>query len=126
MTEDCAACKYQHRRCTAGCIFAPYFPHDREQQFENVRKYFPIHKVAQTIINLDRSKVDIAMRNIIVQSDMRAKDPVGGCYRIIQELEREIECKQAELDLVYNTIVICRAQGDGGFQMQKSAAGDHC
>ncbi|XP_039033504.1 LOB domain-containing protein 22-like [Hibiscus syriacus] len=50
------------------------------------------------------------MRTIVVQSDARANHPVGGCYRIIQELQRQIEYSQAELDLVYHQLAICRAQ----------------
>ncbi|KAK8575895.1 hypothetical protein V6N13_032793 [Hibiscus sabdariffa] len=123
MTEDCAVCKYQHRQCTDRCIFAPYFPLDREQQFKNVHKYFGIHNVMKIIRNLDPSKIGIAMGNIVVQSDMRAKDPAGGCYRIIQELQREIESKQAELDLIHHNIA--RAQEASRLQMKKPASGDH-
>ncbi|KAK8976860.1 hypothetical protein V6N11_047627 [Hibiscus sabdariffa] len=62
------------------------------------------------------------MRNIVVQSDMRAKDPVGGCYRIIQELQHEIESKQAELDLIRHNIAIYRAQEAYRLQIQKPAS----
>ncbi|MBA0811585.1 hypothetical protein Gohar_003465, partial [Gossypium harknessii] len=59
---------------------------------------------------------------------MRAKDPVGGCYRIIQELQHQIECKEAELDKIYYTIANCRAQNAHRLQMQtlKIDDGDHC
>ncbi|XWS12075.1 hypothetical protein CRYUN_Cryun37aG0059300 [Craigia yunnanensis] len=50
------------------------------------------------------------MRTIVFQSDARANDPVGGCYRIIQKLQRQIEYSQAELDLVFHQLAICRAQ----------------
>ncbi|KAK8524807.1 hypothetical protein V6N12_029662 [Hibiscus sabdariffa] len=50
------------------------------------------------------------MRTIVFQSDARANNPVGGCYRIIQELQRQIEYSQAELDLVHQQLAICRAQ----------------
>ncbi|KAK8514229.1 hypothetical protein V6N12_008942 [Hibiscus sabdariffa] len=50
------------------------------------------------------------MHTIVFQSDARANDPVGGCYRIIQELQRQIEYSQAELDLVLHQLAICRTQ----------------
>ncbi|PQQ04609.1 LOB domain-containing protein 22 [Prunus yedoensis var. nudiflora] len=50
------------------------------------------------------------MRTIIFQSDIRANDPVGGCYRIIRELQRLIEYNKAELDIVLHQLAICRAQ----------------
>ncbi|GLT63282.1 hypothetical protein SLA2020_358570 [Shorea laevis] len=49
------------------------------------------------------------MRTIMFQSDARANDPVGGCYRIICELHRQIECSKAELELVLHQLAICRA-----------------
>ncbi|PPR87285.1 hypothetical protein GOBAR_AA33406 [Gossypium barbadense] len=119
-TEDCSACKYQRRRCRADCPFAPYFPHGREQQFKNMHKLFGMNNVIKLIRTLkDPSTKDIAMRTIVVESDMRAKDPVGGCYRVIQELQHQIECKQAELDKIYYNIANCRAQNAHHLQMQK-------
>lgn len=50
------------------------------------------------------------MRTIIYQSDMRANDPVGGCYRYIQELQAQIEYYRAELELVLQQLAIFRAQ----------------
>lgn len=58
------------------------------------------------------------MRTIIYQSDARAHDPVGGCYRIIRELQREIEYSKAELDLVLQQLSICRAQAQQQQQQQ--------
>ncbi|KAK1362824.1 Mediator of RNA polymerase II transcription subunit 9-like [Heracleum sosnowskyi] len=50
------------------------------------------------------------MRTIIYQSDVRANDPVGGCYRIIRDLQRQIEFNRAELELVLHQLAYCRAQ----------------
>ncbi|GJZ48053.1 LOB domain-containing protein 22-like protein [Tanacetum coccineum] len=51
------------------------------------------------------------MRSIIYQSDVRAQDPVGGCYRIIRELERQIAMSNAELELVLQQLAVCRNVG---------------
>ena len=58
------------------------------------------------------------MRTIIFQSDVRANDNVGGCYRIIRELQRQIEYHKAELDLVLHQLAICRAQSQQQTQFQ--------
>ncbi|MBA0840416.1 hypothetical protein Goarm_003000 [Gossypium armourianum] len=109
-TQACAACKYQRRKCAPDCILAPYFPHDRQRQFQNAHKLFGVSNITKIIKNLNPPEKDIAMRTIVFQSDARANDPVGGCYRIIQELQRQIEYSQAELDLVLHQLAICRAQ----------------
>ncbi|GMI77899.1 LOB domain-containing protein 22 [Hibiscus trionum] len=109
-TQACAACKYQRRKCAPDCILAPYFPHDRQRQFQNAHKLFGVSNITKIIRNLSPPEKDVAMRTIVFQSDARANDPVGGCYRIIQELQLQIEYSQAELDLVYHQLAICRAQ----------------
>ncbi|KAJ9179332.1 hypothetical protein P3X46_011135 [Hevea brasiliensis] len=108
--QACAACKYQRRKCAPDCILAPYFPHDRQRQFLNAHKLFGVSNITKIIKNLNQPDKDEAMRTIIFQSDVRANDPVGGCYGIIRELQRQIEYHKAELDLVLHQLAICRAQ----------------
>ncbi|XP_059638964.1 LOB domain-containing protein 22 [Cornus florida] len=109
-TQACAACKYQRRKCAPDCILAPYFPHDRQKQFLNAHKLFGVSNITKIIRKLDKHKKDLAMRTIIFQSDVRASDPVGGCYRIICELQRQIEYSKVELDVVLHQLAIHRAQ----------------
>ncbi|XP_057504811.1 LOB domain-containing protein 22-like [Actinidia eriantha] len=108
----CAACKYQRRKCAPDCILAPYFPHDRQRQFLNAHKLFGVSNITKILKKLDPHKKDAAMRTIVFQSDVRASDPVGGCYRIIRELHRQIEYSVVELQLVLQQIAMCRAQID--------------
>ncbi|XP_057246863.1 LOB domain-containing protein 22 [Beta vulgaris subsp. vulgaris] len=109
-TQACAACKYQRRKCASDCALAPYFPHDRQRQFLNAHKLFGVSNITKIIRNLSPPDKDIAMRTIIYQSDARAKDPVGGCYRIIRELQYQIAYFKAELDVVIQQLELCKAQ----------------
>ncbi|KAG2728796.1 hypothetical protein I3760_01G221100 [Carya illinoinensis] len=109
-TQACAACKYQRRKCAPDCILAPYFPHDRQRQFLNAHKLFGVSNITKVIKNLDQPDKDEAMRTIIFQSDMRANDPVGGCYRMIRDLQRLIDYNKAELEIVLHQLALCRAQ----------------
>ncbi|GLU14324.1 hypothetical protein SLE2022_309000 [Rubroshorea leprosula] len=108
-SQACAACKYQRRKCTPDCILAPYFPHHRQRQFLNAHKLFGVSNITKIIKNLNLPDKETAMRTIMFQSDARANDPVGGCYRIICELHRQIECSKAELELVLHQLAIYRA-----------------
>ncbi|XP_057474041.1 LOB domain-containing protein 22-like [Actinidia eriantha] len=107
--QACAACKYQRRKCAPDCLLAPYFPHDRPRQFLNAHKLFGVSNITKLIRNLDPPEKDQAVRTIIFQSDVRANDPVGGCYRIISELQQQIEYYKAELGLVLQQLAVCRA-----------------
>ncbi|WJX69791.1 hypothetical protein P8452_53974 [Trifolium repens] len=108
-TQACAACKYQRRKCGPTCILAPYFPHDRQQQFINAHKLFGVGKITNMIKNVPPQLRDTTMATIMFQSDMRAKDPVGGCYRYLQTLQSQYDFLEAELDLTRQHIAICRA-----------------
>ncbi|KAK1414236.1 hypothetical protein QVD17_29978 [Tagetes erecta] len=109
--QACAACRYQRRKCAPDCILAPYFPHDRQRQFQNAHKLFGVSNITKIIRNLDRVQKDEAMRTIIYQSDVRSIDPVGGCYRIVRELQRQIEISCAELEFVMQQLALCRTVG---------------
>lgn len=117
-TQACAACKYQRRKCAPDCILAPYFPHNRQRQFLNAHKLFGVSNISKIIKNLNPPEKDEAMRTIIFQSDVRANDPVGGCYRMIRELQRQIEYTRAELDFVLHQLAIYRAQAAAQQQTQ--------
>lgn len=124
ITQACAACKYQRRKCAPDCILAPYFPHDRQRQFLNAHKLFGVSNITKIIKNLSAPEKDEAMRTIIFQSDVRASDPVGGCYRMIRELQRQIEYSKAELDLVLHQLAICRSQVQQQTNFQAQDADD--
>ncbi|XP_029128889.1 LOB domain-containing protein 22-like isoform X2 [Cajanus cajan] len=108
--QACAACKFQRRKCGSNCILAPYFPHDRQKHFLNARRLFGVGKITNLLKPLDPNERDIAMSTIMYQSDMRARDPVGGCYKLIQHLQSQIEYANAELHLVLQHLAFFRAQ----------------
>ncbi|KAG8380100.1 hypothetical protein BUALT_Bualt07G0158500 [Buddleja alternifolia] len=108
-TQACAACKYQRRKCASDCVLAPYFPHDRQRQFLNAHRLFGVSNIVKIVRHLEQPAKDHAMRTIIFQSDARAADPVGGCYRIIRDLEQRISMAKAELEIVLHHLALCRA-----------------
>ncbi|KAK3018690.1 hypothetical protein RJ639_003121 [Escallonia herrerae] len=108
--QACAACKYQRRKCAPDCILAPYFPHHRQRQFLNAHKLFGVSNITKTIKNLSQPDRDQAMSTIAFQSDVRAADPVGGCYRMVRDLQHQIDLKTAELHAVLHHLALCRAQ----------------
>ncbi|KAE9616199.1 putative transcription factor AS2-LOB family [Lupinus albus] len=117
-TQACAACKYQRRKCAPDCILAPYFPHDRQRQFLNAHKLFGVSNITKIIKFLAPQEKDQAMRTIIYQSDMRANDPVGGCFRYIQDLQAQIEYCHTELELVLQQLAFFRMQAHHQQQSQ--------
>ncbi|GAU22020.1 hypothetical protein TSUD_111600 [Trifolium subterraneum] len=124
-TQACAACKYQRRKCGPTCILAPYFPHDRQKQFLNAHKLFGVGKITNMIKTVPPQLRDVTMATIMYQSDMRAMDPVGGCYRILQQLQSQYEFFEAELDLTRQHIALCRASSAQSQSQQLAASSNH-
>ncbi|XP_078437111.1 LOB domain-containing protein 28-like isoform X2 [Wolffia australiana] len=104
----CAACKYQRRKCNPDCTLAPYFPADHQRYFLNAHRLFGVSNILKTIRSLSPEQTAAAMRNIVIQSNMRAQDPVGGCYRVILELQRSIQAASSELDGYLQQLVVLR------------------
>ena len=99
-TQACAACKYQRRKCGSNCILAPYFPHDRQKQFLNAHRLFGVGKITNMIKPLDQHHRDLAMSTLIYESDMRARDPIGGCYSLVLQLQSQIFYATQQLHLL--------------------------
>ncbi|KAA8521274.1 hypothetical protein F0562_011980 [Nyssa sinensis] len=109
-SKACAACKYQRRKCAPDCALAPHFPADKQNQFLNAHKLFGVSNIMKVINSLQPCHKETAVKCMIFHADVRAADPVGGCFRVIQELQRQIGRGKAELDLVLQQLAICRAQ----------------
>jgi hypothetical protein len=106
--QACAACKYQRRKCSPDCPLAPYFPADQQRRFLNAHRLFGVSNILKTLKKLKPELCADAMGTLIYQSDMRAQDPVGGCYRLVLSLERQLEIDTAELTAVLHHLAFCR------------------
>ncbi|KAK2966407.1 hypothetical protein RJ640_003677 [Escallonia rubra] len=109
-TQACAACKYRRRRCAPNCPLAPHFPADRQREFRNAHRIFGVHNLMNTLKSVQPYHHDTAMKSMIYQANVRAVDPVGGCYRVVSELEQELVRARGELDCVLHQLAICRAE----------------
>ncbi|KAG0465416.1 hypothetical protein HPP92_019580 [Vanilla planifolia] len=103
-TAACAACKYQRRKCTTDCTLAPYFPAEQQRQFLNAHRLFGVSNILKILKSVEPHRRSEAMRSIIFQSNVRAHDPVGGCYRIILDLQHQVESVYSELQHVTGQI----------------------
>ncbi|XP_075075402.1 uncharacterized protein LOC142162712 [Nicotiana tabacum] len=104
-SQACAACKYQRRRCAPDCPLAPYFPAERQKDFLNAHKLFGVSNILKVLKNVPPFQKENAMKALIFEANIRADDPVGGCHRVIQNLHRQINLYQSQLQLVYHQIV---------------------
>ncbi|CAA0825807.1 LOB domain-containing protein 36 [Striga hermonthica] len=95
----CAACKYLRRKCTQGCIFAPYFPPDNSQKFINVHKVFGASNVGKILNELSpggqRNEV---VKSLAYEAECRIKDPIYGCVGLVSLLQHHLCQVHQEID----------------------------
>ncbi|XP_047319617.1 LOB domain-containing protein 22-like [Impatiens glandulifera] len=108
----CAACKFQRRKCPPSCPLAPYFPASNSQQFLNARRFFGVSNLSRALNRVKPNERDDTAMTMIFEANTRALDLVGGCTRIIRELEFHIEQATAELDFIRFKLKACRGVGE--------------
>ncbi|PKA56462.1 LOB domain-containing protein 22 [Apostasia shenzhenica] len=108
--SSCAACKHQHRRCTEECVLRPYFPDDDQQQFANAHRVFGYANITNMIESVDPHRRHETMRSIMFESDAWARDPAGGCGRLIVDLMDGIEQCRNEMEHVMFQLQTYRRQ----------------
>lgn len=109
VSQACAACKHQRRKCAPDCVLAPYFPPHRQTEFLNAHKLFGVRNIINTVKKVEPNRREDAVRSMIHEAYYRAVDPAGGAYRILSNLEQRFSQMKAELDLVHQQLAIFRS-----------------
>ncbi|MQL78191.1 hypothetical protein Taro_010603, partial [Colocasia esculenta] len=96
--SPCAACKFLRRKCTPGCVFAPYFPPDQPAKFANVHRVFGASNVAKLLNDLSSAQREDAVNSLAYEAEARLRDPVYGCVGYISILQHRLKQLQQDLD----------------------------
>ncbi|KAF8722115.1 hypothetical protein HU200_022755 [Digitaria exilis] len=96
-SSPCAACKLLRRKCTQGCVFAPYFPPDNPAKFANVHRVFGASNVSKLLNDLPQAQREDAVNSLAYEADARLRDPVYGCVSYISVLQLRIKQARDEL-----------------------------
>ncbi|CAN6461736.1 unnamed protein product [Victoria cruziana] len=93
----CAGCKRLRRKCTADCIFVPYFPATEPEKFAEVHRVFGASNVTKMLRDIPVSQRGDAVSSLVFEARTRLKDPVYGCVSTIAALQHQVTQLQAEL-----------------------------
>ncbi|AEE78674.1 putative protein [Arabidopsis thaliana] len=104
ISTPCAACKHLRRKCTEDCVFAPYFPSTKLDNYEAVHKVFGASHVATLINSLHPCQREFAMDTLAWEAQVQANDPVNGCLGIIYNLLSQIKDLEEQLAIVKNEL----------------------
>ncbi|XP_030552558.2 LOB domain-containing protein 4-like [Rhodamnia argentea] len=104
----CAACRHQRRKCRPDCQWAEFFPAALPQTFANARALYGLRNMNELTRHLPPEPRRIAMETIIFESNMRAFDRVGGCYRVIRDLAAAVQLVECELRRAQQLLAMLR------------------
>jgi len=81
-----------------------------QRQFLDCRKLFGVGKISKMIESFDLIHRNLFMKFIMFEVDIRARDPVGGCLRLTENLQNKIVSVEAELQLFLHHLAVFRAR----------------
>ncbi|CAM0875881.1 unnamed protein product [Alopecurus aequalis] len=122
-SSPCAACKLLRRKCTQGCVFAPYFPPDQPARFANVHKVFGASNVSKLLNELPVVQREDAVNSLAYEAEARLRDPVYGCVAYISVLQRRI--KEVREDIANARKELAGYISQNAYGPMASAAGMH-
>ncbi|GLJ42992.1 hypothetical protein SUGI_0892380 [Cryptomeria japonica] len=93
----CAACRHQRKKCSAECLLAPHFPPDDLQRFAIVHQVYGISRVAKLLKDVNPEQRADAANSLVYEAKARVEDPVYGCTRATQQLQKRIADLESQL-----------------------------
>uniref|UniRef100_A0ACD6A617 Uncharacterized protein n=1 Tax=Avena sativa TaxID=4498 RepID=A0ACD6A617_AVESA len=118
-TPPCAACKLLRRRCSPGCVFAPYFPGCEPHRFASVHKVFGASNISKLLQEVPVEHRGDAVSSLVYEANARMRDPIYGCVGAITSLQRQVESLQTQLALAQAEMIrlrmasVCAARRNG-------------
>ncbi|KAF8397430.1 hypothetical protein HHK36_016346 [Tetracentron sinense] len=99
--SSCGACKFLRRKCTSGCVFAPYFFYDQAAtHFAAVHKVFGASNVSKLLSHLPLQNRSEAAITISYEALARIRDPKYGCVAHIYALQQQVANLQEEIEFL--------------------------
>lgn len=89
--SPCGACKFLRRKCSADCIFAPYFCSEQgADRFAAIHKVFGASNVSKLLLHIPAHDRCEAVVTIAYEAQARIRDPVYGCVSHIFALQQQV------------------------------------
>ncbi|CAN6923511.1 unnamed protein product [Brassica oleracea] len=104
MSTPCAACKYLRRKCTQACVFAPYFPPNKQEDYAAIHKVFGASQVTKILSDLHPSQRQDAVTSLVYEAQTLLLDPVHGCSPHVYNLQRQLKDLQDQLHIARNEL----------------------
>ncbi|XP_010256834.1 PREDICTED: LOB domain-containing protein 29-like [Nelumbo nucifera] len=104
-SSSCGACKFLRRKCSSGCVFAPYFCYEQgANHFAAVHKVFGASNVSKLLSHLPVHNRSEAALTISYEALARMGDPIYGCVAHILALQQQVAHLKEEIEFLGNQV----------------------
>lgn len=90
-TAACASCRHQRKKCSVNCALAPFFPVEKNREFQAVHKFFGVSNVTKILNSLNVEDRQKAVDTLIWEAFCRQRDPVLGSYGEFKRVSDELK-----------------------------------
>ncbi|MCL7034311.1 hypothetical protein MKW94_014683 [Papaver nudicaule] len=97
--RSCGACRYKRQKCLPQCPFAPFFPPNKKEDFQNIVKVYGGANFMK-LVNLAEPHKHLAADSMIFEANARISDPVNGLAGIVDTLSQQLDDLTSELSAV--------------------------
>lgn len=98
--KPCAVCKHLARICGGLCDLAPYFPAEKEGDFQSALAIFGLNNIMQRMNSVAQSQKAATAEAILFEGRCWAEDPVNGCLGRVRVLEEQAEIWKAAYEML--------------------------
>ncbi|CAK7337619.1 unnamed protein product [Dovyalis caffra] len=90
---QCEACKNPtNQECNKDCIFAPYFPPEKSQEFSLLLQVYGEKEVAELLKKQEDPKIrETILKSLLIEAKARLNDPLFGSAGLVSALNKRLD-----------------------------------
>ncbi|KAJ4838028.1 hypothetical protein Tsubulata_019502 [Turnera subulata] len=100
--QACASCKHQRKKCGEDCVLAPFFPADKNKEFQAVHKVFGVANVTKLVRGVNQEDRKLVADSLVWEAFCRQNDPILGPLGEYRKIQEELKLYKSQNQIVLN------------------------
>lgn len=117
--QACSACKHQRKKCSDKCTLAPYFPSNKNKEFQAVHKVFGVSNITKMVKSCEETERKRVVESLIWEAICRQKDPINGSLGPYKRIYNEYRRLLHELTMLKGQTQLLHMQSNQGLMSTK-------
>lgn len=112
--QACSACKHQRKKCSDNCTLAPYFPSNKNKEFQAVHRVFGVSNITKMVKSCEETERKRVVDSLIWEALCRQKDPINGSLGAYKKVYNEYRKVFEELRIIKEQNQLLHMQSNQG------------